>query len=70
MYPRLLAKSRSRAELLENLRHKQEELQMSLFQCDAVEEEEKQVDQVHFGKLEPSISWLGHVGLGLYGRSH
>uniref|UniRef100_A0A673ZRB3 Kinesin-like protein n=1 Tax=Salmo trutta TaxID=8032 RepID=A0A673ZRB3_SALTR len=63
VYPRLLAKSRSRAELLENLRHKQEELQMALFQCDAVEEEEKQVDQVHFGKLEPRISWLGHMAL-------
>uniref|UniRef100_A0A8C8H9D7 Kinesin-like protein n=1 Tax=Oncorhynchus tshawytscha TaxID=74940 RepID=A0A8C8H9D7_ONCTS len=59
VYPRLLAKSKSRAELLENLCHKQEELQTALFQCDALEEE-KQVDQVHFRKLEPSISWLGH----------
>uniref|UniRef100_A0A8C8HEP6 Kinesin-like protein n=1 Tax=Oncorhynchus tshawytscha TaxID=74940 RepID=A0A8C8HEP6_ONCTS len=57
VYPRLLAKSKSRAELLENLCHKQEELQTALFQCDALEEE-KQVDQVHFRKLEPSISWL------------
>ena len=69
MYPRLLAKSKSRAELLENLCHKQEELQTALFQCDALEEE-KQVDQVHFRKLEPSVSWLGHVGLGLYSRLH
>uniref|UniRef100_A0A8C7TYJ1 Kinesin-like protein n=1 Tax=Oncorhynchus mykiss TaxID=8022 RepID=A0A8C7TYJ1_ONCMY len=59
VYPRLLAKSKSRAELLENLCHKQEELQTALFQCDALEEE-KQVDQVHFRKLEPSVSWLGH----------
>uniref|UniRef100_A0A4W5PKX5 Kinesin-like protein n=1 Tax=Hucho hucho TaxID=62062 RepID=A0A4W5PKX5_9TELE len=64
VYPRLLAKSKCRAELLENLRHEQEELQTALFQYDTEEEEKKQVDQVHFRKLEPSISWLGHVGLG------
>uniref|UniRef100_A0A673ZT42 Kinesin family member 11 n=1 Tax=Salmo trutta TaxID=8032 RepID=A0A673ZT42_SALTR len=58
VYPRLLAKSRSRAELLENLRHKQEELQMALFQCDAVEEEEKQVDQ---DSLEDEVSGYDYV---------
>uniref|UniRef100_A0A6Q2Z6A4 Kinesin-like protein n=1 Tax=Esox lucius TaxID=8010 RepID=A0A6Q2Z6A4_ESOLU len=47
VYPRVLDKSKSRAELLENLRHKQEELQAALLQCDTLEEEEKQVDQVH-----------------------
>uniref|UniRef100_A0A8C7U4F9 Kinesin family member 11 n=1 Tax=Oncorhynchus mykiss TaxID=8022 RepID=A0A8C7U4F9_ONCMY len=57
VYPRLLAKSKSRAELLENLCHKQEELQTALFQCDALEEE-KQVDQVHFRKLEPSTPYI------------
>uniref|UniRef100_A0A673ZSI4 Kinesin-like protein n=1 Tax=Salmo trutta TaxID=8032 RepID=A0A673ZSI4_SALTR len=55
VYPRLLAKSRSRAELLENLRHKQEELQMALFQCDAVEEEEKQ------DSLEDEVSGYDYV---------
>uniref|UniRef100_A0A6Q2YA70 Kinesin-like protein n=1 Tax=Esox lucius TaxID=8010 RepID=A0A6Q2YA70_ESOLU len=45
VYPRVLDKSKSRAELLENLRHKQEELQAALLQCDTLEEEEKQVDQ-------------------------
>uniref|UniRef100_A0A674EWU3 Kinesin-like protein n=1 Tax=Salmo trutta TaxID=8032 RepID=A0A674EWU3_SALTR len=46
VYPCLLAKSKSRAELLDSFRHQQEELQAALFQCDTVEEE-KQVDQVH-----------------------
>lgn len=46
MYPCLLAKSKSRAELLDSFRHQQEELQAALFQCDTVEEE-NQVDQVH-----------------------
>uniref|UniRef100_A0A8C7KR33 Kinesin-like protein n=1 Tax=Oncorhynchus kisutch TaxID=8019 RepID=A0A8C7KR33_ONCKI len=54
VYPRLLAKSKSRAELLENLCHKQEELQTALFQCDALEEE-KQVDQ-KAGKKEKSVN--------------
>uniref|UniRef100_A0A8C8HDU9 Kinesin-like protein n=1 Tax=Oncorhynchus tshawytscha TaxID=74940 RepID=A0A8C8HDU9_ONCTS len=57
VYPRLLAKSKSRAELLENLCHKQEELQTALFQCDALEEE-KQVDQ---DSLEDEVSGYGYV---------
>ncbi|XP_067092536.1 kinesin-like protein KIF11 [Osmerus mordax] len=44
-YPRVLAKSRSRAELLESLRQEQDELQAALAQCDTVEEEEQQQDQ-------------------------
>ncbi|KAM6956574.1 kinesin-like protein KIF11 [Aplochiton taeniatus] len=45
VYPRVLAKSRSRAELLESLRHQQVALQASLDQVETVEEEEKQVEQ-------------------------
>ncbi|XP_041739037.1 kinesin-like protein KIF11 [Coregonus clupeaformis] len=52
VYPRLLAKSKSRSELLDSLRHQQEELQAALFQCDTVEEE-KQVDQ---DSLEDELS--------------
>ncbi|KAL0964513.1 hypothetical protein UPYG_G00324880 [Umbra pygmaea] len=42
VYPRVLAKSKSRAEVLEGLRHQQEELQAALFQCDTLEEEEEE----------------------------
>uniref|UniRef100_A0A8C7UI56 Kinesin-like protein n=1 Tax=Oncorhynchus mykiss TaxID=8022 RepID=A0A8C7UI56_ONCMY len=52
VYPCLLAKSKSRAELLDSFRHQQEELQAALFQCDTVEEE-KQVDQ---DSLEDELS--------------
>nr|XP_046188450.1 kinesin-like protein KIF11 isoform X3 [Oncorhynchus gorbuscha] len=52
VYPCLLAKSKSRAELLDSFRHQQEELQATLFQCDTVEEE-KQVDQ---DSLEDELS--------------
>lgn len=56
-YPRVLAKSRSRAELLESLRLQQEELQAAITQCDTVEEEEEnqQLDQ---DSLEDELS--GH----------
>lgn len=48
-YPRVLVKSRSRTQLLEDLRGRQEELQAATAQCDTVEEEEDktQLDQVH-----------------------
>ncbi|KAJ8013907.1 hypothetical protein DPEC_G00034700 [Dallia pectoralis] len=49
VYPRVLDKSKSRAELLEGVRHQQEAVQVALFQCDTLLEEEedkdKQVDQ-------------------------
>uniref|UniRef100_A0A8K9X1M5 Kinesin-like protein n=1 Tax=Oncorhynchus mykiss TaxID=8022 RepID=A0A8K9X1M5_ONCMY len=60
VYPCLLAKSKSRAELLDSFRHQQEELQAALFQCDTVEEE-KQVDQVHIRSqfyLVGNLPWL------------
>uniref|UniRef100_A0A4W5PPC1 Kinesin family member 11 n=1 Tax=Hucho hucho TaxID=62062 RepID=A0A4W5PPC1_9TELE len=58
VYPRLLAKSKCRAELLENLRHEQEELQTALFQYDTEEEEKKQVDQ---DSLEDEVSGYDYV---------
>uniref|UniRef100_A0A4W5PR24 Kinesin-like protein n=1 Tax=Hucho hucho TaxID=62062 RepID=A0A4W5PR24_9TELE len=55
VYPRLLAKSKCRAELLENLRHEQEELQTALFHIswlghDSLEDEVSGYDYV----TEPS----------------
>ncbi|KAM7385191.1 hypothetical protein PAMP_001286 [Pampus punctatissimus] len=56
VYPRQMAKSRSRCELLESLRRKQEELQAAMEEEEEEEEEEDKHSQVDHDSLDEELS--------------